>query len=181
VGIAALSTDKNIVFAVKTTTKESEEAEDRYVWKLVQKSHLREILGFHNLQYSSIYSGRGKNGKDYLCKSKSKFHKLSWSRFLNDMNYKASYKFIPDDNTNDPECLNLWSGLALNYVKVIQKTNWFQIRIILNHIKFTWANSDAEYFQILRRLATVVCRPWLKTEVAMAIGGECQLNLRVII
>lgn len=177
VGIAALNSDKNILYAVKTTAREEEQAEPRYVWCLIQEIHIKKFLKFHNLVYSRSYkdSRKSKKQDEPVLRKQPKFHKFSWSNLLNDLDYRESYKFIPDNNSDDPECLNLWSGLAINYAKVIQNTNWFKIRVILNHIKYTWANNDAEYFQILKRLATVVCRPWLKTEVAMAIGGKCHV------
>ena len=167
VGIAALNSDKNILFAVKTTVKETDEAEPRYVWHLIQELHIKKFLKFHNLTYTKSYSRKDRQSKV------SKECKFSYDKLLNDLDYKECYTFNPD-NSQTEESLNLWSGLAMNYSKVAQCRDWFNIRIILNHIKYTWANNDAEYFQILRRLATVVCRPWLKTEVAMAIGGKCQ-------
>lgn len=67
--------------------------------------------------------------------------------------------------------LNTWCGFRLQRDNVQQFRNWNLLGPILNHIRWTFCDNEAEYVDFLSRLALLIQRPWIKPAVAFAVGG----------
>ncbi len=80
--------------------------------------------------------------------------------------------FDPAKKSDHPRLLNIWSGFRLTEEQVRPYKDWVILRPYLNHIKWSWNDSEEMYVQNLRRFAYVLQRPGCKAGVAVAIGGE---------
>jgi hypothetical protein len=67
---------------------------------------------------------------------------------------------------------NTWTGFSLKREVVKHFKDWKCIRPLLNHIRYTWANTEEEYINIMCRFALLMQEPWVKQQVGLIIAGK---------
>ena len=158
--------------------------EIKYVWRILEEANFRKLL--HNLKLDYTKETQQSVRATETASAYQRVRTTTTKKAVCDiwLEHLAKYevdsiKFVPGDERFYSNALNVWSGYAMSYANVKNFTDWRRISLLLNHLKFTWADNEEEYFQILRRFATCLVRPWMKTEVAMAVGGVCSLSLLI--
>ncbi len=68
--------------------------------------------------------------------------------------------------------LDFWGGHRYHLLRVSKFTDWDKISLILNHIRYAWADHDSDYFQVLYYFAAIIQCPWERRNKAMAAVGE---------
>ncbi len=89
---------------------------------------------------------------------------------------KAVFKPCPLEESNKPELkkvFNMWNGFAFEFSKDQVKgyEDWDTISFFLNHIKYTWCDTEAEFTHILGWFGMLFQFPWIKTNICLCIGG----------
>jgi hypothetical protein len=80
----------------------------------------------------------------------------------------SDFKFAHKANNE----FNTWTGFSLKREVVKHFKDWKCIRPILNHIRYTWANTEEEYINIMCRFALLMQEPWVKQQVGLIIAGK---------
>ena len=94
-----------------------------------------------------------------------------WLESEEKLNYDNVY-FNPSMSNPHPRFLNVWSGFRYPEERVRDFDDWTIIRPFLNHLKWSWCDSEEQYVQLLRRLAYPLQNPGKKSGVVLAVGGE---------
>jgi hypothetical protein len=75
----------------------------------------------------------------------------------------STFKLAHKDNNE----FNTWTGFSLKREVVKHFKDWKCIRPLLNHIRYTWANTEEEYINIMCRFALLMQEPWVKVRASL--------------
>lgn len=67
--------------------------------------------------------------------------------------------------------LNTWSGFRLSREDVKPFTDWSKIKLLLNHIRYTWCDNNEEFAWIMYKLAILLQKPWFKQQSGWLLAG----------
>lgn len=81
------------------------------------------------------------------------------------------------EDSNSPyltQNFNLWNGFDYEFSKeqVKDYDDWNRIHFVLNHIKYSWCDSEEEFNNVLAWMAMLLQYPWIKLNVCLCIGGN---------
>lgn len=66
-----------------------------------------------------------------------------------------------------PHQLNVWSGFELSRATVneVHFRKWSCLGFLMNHIRYTWCDSDAQFWYVINWMAHLVQKPWEKSKL----------------
>jgi hypothetical protein len=151
--------------------------EKKYCWVTWEESRFKaalsnlEITFTKNVVMQSKVAGGGTAPKNVPRKVNEKVYDIWTKESHANRSEVDAIAFFPGKANFGTTTLNMWQGFHYPYEKVKTFTNYKLIAPLLNHIKYAWCDSDDAYYQMCLRLASPLVRPWLKTEVAVCLGG----------
>ena len=78
-----------------------------------------------------------------------------------------------DPKAAGPHQLNLWSGFEITResVKDTKFRKWTRLSLLFNHLRYSWCDTDEQFFYLINWMAHLVQKPWEKQGVSVMVKG----------
>ena len=80
---------------------------------------------------------------------------------------------VGDPKGPGPHQLNLWSGFDITRESVndLKFRHWQALTPLFNHIRYSWCDTDEQFFYLINWMANLIQRPWDKQGTSIMVKG----------